>query len=415
MSEHLESMDIDDHRLGDRSPKVSAGGEKNPMLDIVRLIRPMPRSFKETTASEAPKVPEVKPQRRQRKYGSPVVRLNGTLHHARFNGSVGSLDVEWSERSWRSKVNKADMLYLLDHAGEDISIVKTWNSDAICQYMVAVRKDRDDRRQNGTDGKVHALTLLASMATTWAATEVDAVGADADENDGDEEGVDAGIIAVDQLDTDAEGDSDDDMTGSSIEAYFTVDNGKPTIGEEEEVFDGDGLTLIEDEVLSPTVETPIISEVTVEADSQPKASSKPHFRRTMTLSRARESLLAIQQQAYNDARNSSFKDYDSYVMAHVFAPVRNTTLIHDHNGSVVFSHHTQMLVRDVIQARDTARIWRDRLHMEQGNQVANSHSVKVGREELCERLIAILTDWLEVEDVDAKEQAKNLVEELLDM
>ncbi|KAH5246805.1 hypothetical protein HBI42_133580 [Parastagonospora nodorum] len=403
MSEHLESMDIDDHRLGDRSPKASAGGEKNPMLDIVRLIRPMPRSFKETTASEAPKVPEVKPQRRQRKYGSPVVRLNGTLHHARFNGSVGSLDVEWSERSWRSKVNKADMLYLLDHDGEDISIVKTWNSDAICQYMVAVRKDRDDRRQNGTDGKVHALTLLASMATTWAATEVDAVGAD------------AGIIAVDQLDIDAEGDSDDDMTGSAIEVYFSVGNGKPTIGEEEEVFDGDGPTLIEDEVLSPTIKTPIISEVTGEADSHLKASSKPRFRRTMTLSCAREFLLAIQQQAYNDARNSLFKDYDSYIMAHVFAPIRNTTLIHDHNGSVVFSHHTQMLVRDVIQARDTARIWRDRLHMEQGNQVANLHSVKVGREELCERLIAVLTDWLEVEDVDANEQAKNMVEELLDM
>lgn len=419
MSEHSGSLDIGDQHMGDRSSKVPAGGEKKCMPDGIRIARKMLRSLKETHASKAPEEPEVpqaKAHRKKRVATSPAIHQDGKLHHSRFTGSVACLDSEWAGSTWHSRASKADLLYLLDYAGEDISIVKTWKAEAVRQYIVAVRKDREDGRQNGTTSKVHASTFLTNMATTWAAAEIEAVGSSTNEED---EEVDADIIAVDPGDIDAEGETDDDpMTGPEIAAYFLREANKgriPIGGEEEDAFDGDGFTLIEDEEPAPPIKKSATSKVTGKAKSNRKASDKPPVRRTMTLSRAHDSLLAIQQQAYNDARNSSFPDYDSYIMAHVFAPVRDTTLVHDHNGNVLFSHHTQMLVRDVIQSRDTARVWRDRKHMERGNEVANLHSVKAGRNELCERFIAVLTDWLEAEGVDAKEQGKKLVEELLDM
>jgi len=422
MSEHSGSMDIDEQHMEIRSSKASAGGEKKRVPDGARVACKMPRSLKETPASkvpEEPEVPQVKVHRKKRVMTPPTIHRDGKLYHPRYKDSVASLDNEWGGSTWHSRASKADLLYLLEYAGEDISIVKTWKSETVCRYVVAVRKDREDRRQNGTTGNVHASAFLTNMATTWAAAEVDTVGTSTDEDVVDDGGVDADTNAVDPSDVDAEGETDDDlMAGPEIAAYYrrTANEGDaPIRGEEDDAFGGDGSNLIEGEEPAPLIQKSTTSKTITKAKPDPKASRKPRLRRTMTLSRARDSLLSIQQQAYSDARNSAFPDYDSYIMAHVFVPVRDTTLIRDRNGNVVFSHHTQMLVRDVIQARDTARVWRDRKHIEQGNEAANLCSVKVGRKEMCERLIAVLTDWLEVEGVDAKEQAKNLVDELLDM
>jgi hypothetical protein len=72
------------------------------------------------------------------------------------------------------------MLYLLEYAGEDISMAQKWMLDDVTRYMVAVRKDREAERATGKKTRLHAIAHIDGAVQRLATKAIDnEVGEDA--------------------------------------------------------------------------------------------------------------------------------------------------------------------------------------------------------------------------------------------
>jgi hypothetical protein len=189
------------------------------------------------------------------------------------------------------------MLYLLEYAGEDISMAQKWMLDDVTRYMVAVRKDREAERATGKKTRLHAIAHIDGAVQRLATKAID-----------NEVGEDAVSVAAGDTGDDTE-DETDDCEDADVEAD---DYGETAVmGQEEDIFDGEGPTLVEEEEPEVTAQDPTSPPINhgkegasmnlpFPTKDAPDLNLWPKTV-TATLSIAHNYLLAIEQEAIEDA------------------------------------------------------------------------------------------------------------------
>lgn len=277
----------------------------------------------------------------------PNHRENGALFndHRGMSTKGVTLDTVWEPQTWRSKAQKGDMHYLLEHAGLLTDEIRALKGMALPEHMVKERKERAAMRALN-NGNVAAEELEAGGIDDNEDTLVDDDIGTEELKDGEIKDIDATLV-------------EDHVEGSGSEKG--AESISTHVNESKQNAEGHPTSVRKRPVMANANEAPQIQK-RMHPNYRKTNSLKPQGPVGISFEEAYHMLAAIKHQAliniayprYDD-RHVDMSELSPDIPARGVIAYKRSTHLYDDNGKVLFSYEIQDLVQEILRHRNAVR------------------------------------------------------------